>query len=396
MKRTIAFIISLCMALTLICAPVYGVDEMPIRVVVNGEELVFDVDPVIENDRTLVPLRAIFEALGADVSWDEASRTANAVKGEVEIAITIDSADMMKNGKAVLLDAPARLIGGRTLVPVRAVSEGLGAKVDWKEDSRTVQINTPEEKPVQPNNPEGTDRPTEPYKPYEPKKPTEQESKQTEEQIPDGYVNFADLSDTDMSVLKGRYNNLIRYNFEQLALPRAVIVENTSFAKEIKNKSKTAETLAEDVWNNIVISHIIEIQTNSETDYYVGGLETDALYNTYMSIVKKAGLAAEDRFDVSFETLQNGYPMMLVTFKELDTLMACKYLGAVAMPNGTVRYFTAETDLADKDHLYFCEVTKMKRGTIGTMGFEKDEFIRCAWITIEKNLPMIASMNRNL
>ena len=395
MKRTVAFFVSLCMALVLIAEPVYGAGDRPIRVMVDGAELAFDVDPVIENDRTLVPMRLIFEALGAKVDWDEATRTALAVKGDVKISITIDSAELMKNSKAVALDAPARLIGGRTLVPVRAVSEGMGAKVDWDEVSRMVQIVTSEE-PSQPEKPEEQEKPDKTQKPAEQEKPIEQDSKDPGPYIPDGFVDFAELSDVDMAALKARYNNLIRYDFEQLSLPRAVIIEHTSFAKEIKNKSKTAESLARDVWNKIVISHLLEIQTNSETNYYIGDIDGDELYETYLSIVKKAGLAAEDQFDISFETLANGYPMMLVTFRNTDTLMACKFLGAVAMPNGTVRYFTAETDLVNKDNLYFCEVTKTKRGTIGLMGFEKEEFIQCAWITIENDLPMAATLERNL
>lgn len=395
MKKTVAFFVSLCMALVLIAVPVYGAEDRPIRVMVDGAELAFDVDPVIENDRTLVPMRLIFEALGAKVDWDEATRTALAVKGDVKISITIDSAELMKNSKAVALDAPARLIGGRTLVPVRAVSEGMGAKVEWDEASCMVQIVTSEE-PSQPEKPEEQEKPDKTQKPAEQEKPIEQDSKDPGPYIPDGFVDFAELSDVDMAALKARYNNLIRYDFEQLSLPRAVIIEHTSFAKEIKNKSKTAESLARDVWNKIVISHLLEIQTNSETNYYIGDIDGDELYETYLSIVKKAGLAAEDQFDISFETLANGYPMMLVTFRNTDTLMACKFLGAVAMPNGTVRYFTAETDLVNKDNLYFCEVTKTKRGTIGLMGFEKEEFIQCSWITIENDLPMAATLERNL
>ncbi len=70
MKKTVAFFVSLCMALVLIAVPVYGAEDRPIRVMVDGAELAFDVDPVIENDRTLVPMRLIFEALGAKVDWD--------------------------------------------------------------------------------------------------------------------------------------------------------------------------------------------------------------------------------------------------------------------------------------------------------------------------------------
>ena len=385
MKKTIYFLVSLCFVLTLAFAPVSA--EEPIRVLVDGRQLAFDVDPVIENDRTLVPMRLIFEALGAKVDWDETSRTADAVRGETTIRITIDNTEMVKNDEIVTLDAPARLIGGRTLVPVRAVSEGLGAQVGWDAATRTVQISTQKQPEKQ----------TEPGRPTDkPEQPEEQDSKAPENQIPEGFVSFGELSEADMNTLKSRYNNLIRYDFEQMSLPRAVIVENTSFAKKINSKSETAQSLAQDVWNKIVISHLIEIQVNSETGYYIDTVSESELYDTYMSIVKKAGLAAEDQFDVSFETMANGYNMMLVTFKRTDTLLACKYLGIVAMPNGTVRYFTAETDLSDKENLYFCEVMKDKRGTIGRMGFEKEDFLECAWITIKNDLPMVGSLNRKL
>lgn len=111
-----------------------------IRVTVNGEELRSDVVPVMENDRVLVPMRTIFEALGASVNWDDASQTAIASKNGIEIAIGIDQNQMRKNGESISLDVPARLINDRTMVPVRAVSEALDAQVDWNDAEKTVVI----------------------------------------------------------------------------------------------------------------------------------------------------------------------------------------------------------------------------------------------------------------
>ena len=110
--------------------------EEPITVTVNGSRLLFDTDPVTESDRTLVPLRVIFESLGATVRWEDATQTAVAVKGDTEIRISVDNTEMLKDGEVVVLDVPARLIDDRTLVPVRAVSESLNAQVDWLEDAR--------------------------------------------------------------------------------------------------------------------------------------------------------------------------------------------------------------------------------------------------------------------
>ena len=87
--------------------------EEPITVTVNGSRLLFDTDPVIESDRTLVPLRVIFESLGATFRWEDAAQTAVAVKGDTEIRISVNNTEMLKNGEVVVLDVPARLIDNR-------------------------------------------------------------------------------------------------------------------------------------------------------------------------------------------------------------------------------------------------------------------------------------------
>ena len=88
-------------------------------------------------------MRAIFEALEAEVTWDNDTNTAIAVKDGTTISITIDSDVMYKNGEAIQLDAPARLIDdGYTFVPLRAVSVALDCDVQWDEDLHRVDITT--------------------------------------------------------------------------------------------------------------------------------------------------------------------------------------------------------------------------------------------------------------
>ncbi len=111
-----------------------------ISVYVNEKKVVFDVEPVQENDRVLVPMRGVFEALGAKVDWEEGRNTAIAEKDGTVIEVTIGSHQMLKNGEEIELDTAARMEGDRTLVPLRAVSEALGAKVEWEELLQTVYI----------------------------------------------------------------------------------------------------------------------------------------------------------------------------------------------------------------------------------------------------------------
>ena len=111
-----------------------------IKVIYNEKAIDFDVPPQIINDRTMVPLRAIFEAIGATVNWDEATRTVTAEKGDVKISLTIDVAEIIKNDQKIALDVAPVIVSDRTLVPVRAICESFGSKVDFDAENLTVII----------------------------------------------------------------------------------------------------------------------------------------------------------------------------------------------------------------------------------------------------------------
>lgn len=117
--------------------------DSSIRVTINGAEISYDQPPVVVADRTLVPLRGIFESLGASVAWDGASQTVTASKGNQHIVLKIGSKQAYINQISYILDAPAQILNDRTLVPIRFVSEALGATVQWNGPLRTVEIETP-------------------------------------------------------------------------------------------------------------------------------------------------------------------------------------------------------------------------------------------------------------
>lgn len=122
----------------------YGYVLNPIiypKVYVNDEKIVSDVYPKIENNRTLIPMRAVFEALQAEVSWDDITRTVTASKNGVQISLKTGSNILYKNGNPIEIDVPSKIENNRTLVPLRAVSESLECLVEWDEEMRTVYIN---------------------------------------------------------------------------------------------------------------------------------------------------------------------------------------------------------------------------------------------------------------
>ena len=113
-------------------------DEITVRV--NGGKINSDVGAFINDGRTMVPLRAIFEALGCTILWDDATKTVTAQKNNTTIKLTIGEDKLYKDNSSITLGAPALIADGRTMVPVRAISEALGATVTWDDIYNTVRI----------------------------------------------------------------------------------------------------------------------------------------------------------------------------------------------------------------------------------------------------------------
>jgi Copper amine oxidase N-terminal domain len=111
-----------------------------ISVVVNGKKLVFDQQPVAESGRTLVPFRAIFESLGAEVTWDSKTQLIQGTRDSVKISFKLGSKNAQVNNSNITLDVPAKSLNNRTLVPLRFVGEALGATVHWEASNSTVYI----------------------------------------------------------------------------------------------------------------------------------------------------------------------------------------------------------------------------------------------------------------
>lgn len=125
----------------------YSIDNSvnsSIHVMYNGKRISFaetGQNPVIENGRTLVPLRAIFETMGATVDWNDTTRTITATLGSDTINLTLGDNILYKNGEAIMtMDVAAKTLNGRTVVPARAVSEAFGAQVNWIGAAQIVVI----------------------------------------------------------------------------------------------------------------------------------------------------------------------------------------------------------------------------------------------------------------
>ncbi|GAA4858371.1 stalk domain-containing protein [Paenibacillus vulneris] len=113
-----------------------------VTVELNGQRQQYEQPPVIRDGNTLVPLRAIFEAMGADVTWDEKTQTAAGRKGDITISLKIGDRQAWKNGQAVQLEAAAQLVNGYTMAPARFIGEAFGGQLSWDGATRTVTIKS--------------------------------------------------------------------------------------------------------------------------------------------------------------------------------------------------------------------------------------------------------------
>lgn len=117
-------------------------EDSGVKVKVDDTLLNFDVLPVIQNGRTLVPMRAIFEALGASVEWNGETQSITAKNKDVTIQMQIGNNTLTKNGQSSQIDVSPQLIDGRTMVPVRAISDCFNVLVDWNGYTQTVSLFT--------------------------------------------------------------------------------------------------------------------------------------------------------------------------------------------------------------------------------------------------------------
>jgi uncharacterized secreted protein with C-terminal beta-propeller domain len=147
LKLVLVVLIVLAFAVALLNTP--GSASGQVRIFLDGKEVSFEVPPEITSGRTLVPMRTIFEAMGAVVTWNEATQEASATLKKSTVTLTIGQNTAAKNGIPMELDVPPQITNGRTMVSLRFVSEALGLEVVWQAENKRVAISSrPNQLPV--------------------------------------------------------------------------------------------------------------------------------------------------------------------------------------------------------------------------------------------------------
>ncbi|WP_454191204.1 stalk domain-containing protein [Paenibacillus sp. Marseille-Q7038] len=115
----------------------------PINVVMKGETLSLVIPPIIINNVSYVPLRGVFEPLGATIEWYQGNFTGVVKKDDITIEINTSSEGMKLNGETLTGELKPISVNYVTMVPLRFLSETLGAEVKWQSDKNTIYINVP-------------------------------------------------------------------------------------------------------------------------------------------------------------------------------------------------------------------------------------------------------------
>ncbi|MCL1873996.1 MAG: copper amine oxidase N-terminal domain-containing protein [Clostridiales bacterium] len=150
MKKSFVILLGLILILFVWANPALATsdDADDIKIFLDGKELQSDVPPIIEQSRTLAPMRVVFEALGCKIDWEPKERAVVASNDSIRMLLKIDDTEASLFDKLeetrtnITLDVPAMIIDGRTMVPLRFIAASLGCLVDWQPASRSVIITS--------------------------------------------------------------------------------------------------------------------------------------------------------------------------------------------------------------------------------------------------------------
>jgi len=142
MRKIWTLLLAAILVVPLLLQPATARAAKAITIYVDGVQVKTDQPPVMIQGRVMLPLRAIFEALNARVDWDPRNQTVTGIKGDTTVVLKMKSKVATINGERVTLDVPAQIVRGRTMVPVRFVSEALGQEVDWNSYTQIVSIKS--------------------------------------------------------------------------------------------------------------------------------------------------------------------------------------------------------------------------------------------------------------
>ncbi|NDI36681.1 copper amine oxidase N-terminal domain-containing protein [Chengkuizengella sediminis] len=143
MKKT-SILISVVILSIIFSSTAFAAEETKIEVWIDGEQLLFEEEPFIENGTTLIPFRVLFSELGLNVKWNQETKTITGENKSLTVELTLNSNQAVVNGKSIEMLVEPQLVNNHTFVPLRFVGESTGANVSWDGSTKTISITSPE------------------------------------------------------------------------------------------------------------------------------------------------------------------------------------------------------------------------------------------------------------
>lgn len=302
-----------------------------IKIMIDGQQQLFDVQPVIQNGRTLAPMRGIFEAMGASLTWDEETKTVKAEKEDTKVSVTIGSYLGEKDGESIKLDAQPVIIEDRTMVPLRFISESLGAEVEWNDVDRKVIITTEKSNGEDSISEEDSTKVDDNILTYEEALDKALNSSYDYKNAQEA-LNKVEEQYNNVILIPGRYNSLLIQKKKSLELAKKWAEKQTEIAKEgieysVENSMKNlkqalkekalAEEKLEYSLEQIKIKKLKK-ETGLESEYNLNMVEQSheqkvkeldvantSVNSAYVELNQLIGVPSTDRYDVDIEISYN-------------------------------------------------------------------------------------------
>lgn len=327
---------------------------------INGADVEVETPYVVGEGTTLVPVRVISEAFGAKVDWDDDTETVSISYEDKNISLQIGNKTAVVNGKSEeLLAAPELTENFHTMVPLRFISETLGAEVGYDDATEAITV-----KKLVAAEPSETQPPKESTKPSATLNP-EPSAEPSATLNPDAPM----LSDADVKAIKNSYSR-IRYYFEQSVLPDEIF-STDDYAPMIADTDLFESTIYI-IWTNMAEKIILSTMADSETEY-VFSTNNDIIGFFRNASIQCEFYARQNIEKVDFIDYDDG-KIVIMTMKDCDELLISKYIGfKYDKKDKSMRMFTLEKSF--DSYYMFCEITADSRGSIGVVPCEYDAFV---------------------
>lgn len=324
---------------------------------INGSDIEVEKPYVAGEGVTLVPLRVISEAFGAEVGWEGETKTITVDYEDRRIVLQIDNKEAVVNGQAdELLEAPQLTENGYTMVPLRFISETFGAEVGWDNDTQAVTVSrkSKSDEQISDKDPEPTTKPG-----------------AVTFTAPDAIFteNLPELSENDSKLIEAQYSQM-RYSFEQSVLPQTILSDD--FKKVNFSDTDGIDYVIYASWISCTDRYVTDTLSQSETDYIFEN--SDDYYNFLTNVSIQCGHTLKETFEnIEHFDDENGDNLIIITMSDPSEALISKYIGIKRDKDGNIQYYTLEKSL---DNYYmFCEITANDRGSITSLRPDHDAFV---------------------